>query len=247
MDLIFSYGGGWQSIAIILLVDQGKLRKPDKVIFADTGYEKETTMKYFNENVKSIFERNNLKLEIASHDLATVDLYAKNGQFLVPAFTSGGLLRKFCSKEWKTRVINRYLRQQGYGAKNPIINWIGFAKDEFSRMKDNEAGWIKNEFPLIYDSPLTKIECRNLVVDSALPSPFHSSCYFCPFQSDKEWSDLTQKDLTGAIKIETEARKNDPRKDLYFHKTRKPLTEVNFNENKNEPNLFTCNEGSCFT
>lgn len=247
MDLIFSYGGGWQSIAITLLVDKGKLRKPDRVIFADTGYEKETTMKYFNENVKLIFERNNLKLEIASHDLATVDLYAKNGKFLVPAFTSGGLLRKFCSKEWKTRVINRYLRKQGYGVKNPIINWIGFSRDEFNRMKDNEASWIQNEFPLVYDYPLTKIECRNLVIDSALPSPFHSSCKFCPFQSDEEWSDLTQKDLTEAIKIEDVARQNDPRKDLYFHKSRKPLEEVNFEKNRNEPSLFTCNEGSCFT
>ena len=247
MDLIFSYGGGWQSIAITLLIDQGKLRKPNRVIFADTGYEKETTMKYFYENVKPIFDRNKLKLEIAPHDLATVDLYAKNGQFLVPAFTSGGLLRKFCSKEWKTRVINRYLRKQGYGIKYPIINWMGFSKDEFSRMKENEANWIKNEFPLIYDYPLTKIECRNLVIDSGLPSPFHSSCFFCPFQSDEEWLNLTLDDLHKAIKIEIEARENDPRKDLFFHKSRKPLNEVNFNENRKEPDLFTCNEGSCFT
>lgn len=247
MDIIFNYGGGWQSVAMSLLIIEGKLDRPDLIVFADTGYEKETTLRYYRDHVEPLFKKNSLKLEIAPHELATVDLYAKNGQFLVPAYTSGGLLKKFCSKEWKTRVISRYLKTKGYGRKNPLINWIGYASDEFSRMKDHETGWINNGYPLIYEFPLKKIECRDYVLSSGLPMPYHSSCYFCPFQHDDEWSLLAKNDLKKAISIETEARNKDRLNDLYFHRARKPLSEVNFSKSNNEPDLFSCSEGGCFT
>lgn len=245
--LIWSYGGGWQSIAIAILIDKKKLRKPDHTIFADTGREKSTTMDYFNENIKNIFDRNGMLLEIADHSLATVDLYSGNGDYLVPAYTKTGALGKFCSKEWKTRVINRYLRSIGYGPDNPVINWIGFSNDEFDRMKDNEASWVENNFPLIYEIPMTKYECIKLIIKSNLPKPSRSSCRMCPYQSDEEWAEQTPEDFQRAILEEKEAREVDKFNDIYFHPDRIPLDEVDFNKKRNQTELFTCQHGSCFT
>lgn len=247
MKICWSYGGGWQSIAIAILIDKSILKKPDMIVFADTGREKSTTMSYYNNHIKHIFDRNKLILEIADHSLSTVDLYSGNGDYLVPAFTKTGALGKFCSKEWKTRVINRYLKSKGFGPSNPVINWIGFSKDEFERMKDNEANWVKNDFPLIYEHPMTRYDCIKLIIDEGYPEPSRSSCFICPFQSNEEWLNQTQDDFSKAVKEEKNAREKDRTGDLYFHPDRIPLDQVNFNKHKNQTELFTCKHGTCFT
>ena len=45
---ILSYGGGVQSVAMIVLCLQEKLPLPDKIIFADTSREKTSTFEYLN-------------------------------------------------------------------------------------------------------------------------------------------------------------------------------------------------------
>ncbi len=38
--------------------------------------------------IAGLFARRGFNIEVASHSLATVDLYAKNGDLLIPAHTS---------------------------------------------------------------------------------------------------------------------------------------------------------------
>jgi 3'-phosphoadenosine 5'-phosphosulfate sulfotransferase (PAPS reductase)/FAD synthetase len=114
---ILSFGGGTQTCAMVELVLQGRLPRPERIVMADTGREATETWEYAEANAMPRLDRAGFKLEFASHHLSTVDLLAKNGQLLMPVFTANGegQLPNFCSNEWKKRVVQRYLRQFGYG------------------------------------------------------------------------------------------------------------------------------------
>jgi len=71
---VWSYGGGTQSIALAILVRDGSLAKPDKIVFADTGREATETFEYTDRWVKPILAEVGMQIEVAGHELATVDL-----------------------------------------------------------------------------------------------------------------------------------------------------------------------------
>ncbi len=86
--IVWSYGGGTQSIAIALLVASGKLPKPDLIVFADTGREASETFEYTERHVSPLLASIGLTIETASHDLSKVDLYKRTGKketLLIPA------------------------------------------------------------------------------------------------------------------------------------------------------------------
>lgn len=107
--LTWSFGGGTQSVAIAVLVARGELPAPEVAVIADTGREATETWDYLERHVRPLLEPVGVPVEIAPHDLSTVDLYGKNGDLLVPAYTGGGdgKLPTFCSTEWKKRVVAR--------------------------------------------------------------------------------------------------------------------------------------------
>ena len=97
---ILSYGGGWQTVAMIVLVLRGILPRPDHIVIADTSREKSSTWDYLEDMVQPALERAGLRVAIASHDLATVDLYSGNGDLLIPVYTETGKLPTFCSSDF---------------------------------------------------------------------------------------------------------------------------------------------------
>src|SRR5260221_3912981 len=105
METNWSYGLGTQSTAMLILVAQGKLPKPARVVIADTGREAQVGWDYFHTYAEPLMHELGLRVEIAPHSLATVDLYDKRGRTLLPAFTAKGKLPTLCSIEWQVRVI----------------------------------------------------------------------------------------------------------------------------------------------
>src|SRR5215207_8375625 len=144
---ILSYGGGVQTIAMIALIRQGRLPRPDMIVFANTGREKQSTWDYLDEIVQPALERAGMTVEIAPHSLATVDLNGHNGDLLIPVYTATGKLPTFCSTEWKQRVIMRYLRSRDVEQADV---WIGFSMDESNRVEHarGDTGWYQRTFPL---------------------------------------------------------------------------------------------------
>jgi len=211
--LTWSYGGGTQSIAIAILVGEGKLPRPEYIGIADTSREKSSTWKYHEEVIKPYLEGIGLEVDIIPHKpYAYVDLYSYQGKILMPMFTSTGMMRTYCSSEWKKNVLRRRIRELGYGPKNPVTTWIGMSKDEFKRMKPSGVKWMEYTYPLIYEYPLERDECRQLVIDRGFPTPPKSSCWMCPHMSDAEWLEMRQEhpgDFENAIKIEEELQKKE--------------------------------------
>ncbi len=50
--IVMSYGGGKQTVAMVTLVLEGKLPKPDLIVFADTSREVKTTWDYLEQVVQ---------------------------------------------------------------------------------------------------------------------------------------------------------------------------------------------------
>lgn len=195
--IVWSYGGGTQSIAIALLVQQGRLPRPDRVVIADTGYEFKKTWEYTEKYVSPLLASIGLSIEIAPHELATVDLYSAKNEILIPAYDATKVDEKgnhvklptFCSNEWKTRVVRRYI---GGAKANPdgVIMWLGMSIEELGRVKKSGLDWCKNHWPLVLDIPKTRSECRDLIINAGMPLPIKSRCKICPHQGDDEWLEV---------------------------------------------------------
>jgi hypothetical protein len=245
--LIWSYGGGIQTIAILTLVAEGKLPTPELAIFADTGRERSSTWEYLEEVAGPLMERLGIRFEVASHDLATVDLYAHNGDLLMPAYTTDGKLPTFCSQEWKRQVCLRRLRQLGYGPKKPVVTWYGMSLDEIHRMSDSRLQWHSHHYPLILDVPLRRIECETQIERFGLPLPRKSACWMCPHMNDAEWQEVRAHptDWAKAVALDEEIRANDEHGGVWLHKSRVPLAQAEFADKEELP-LFECAD-SCWT
>lgn len=252
---VWSCGGGTQSIAIAALIVQGKLPKPDWAIIVDTEREKDTTWQYYNDILKPELKTVGVELHrVKKSDYATVDLMSTNDQhILLPMFTTAtengvGKFSNFCSYEWKRRVIQRFLRTNGIADE---CIWIGFSVDEsrrFLRMQksqDYQDGKVR--FPLIFDHPMRRQHCVDMVKQMGWPPPPRSACYMCPNQGDDEWRETKENrpdEFQEAVDLERFLQEKDPH--VFFHKSCVPLDQVGFG---NDFGLFSerhCGSGMCF-
>lgn len=257
--IVWSSGGGTQSTAIAVLIAQGKLPVPERAVIADTGRESSETWWYLDNYTRPLLSKVGLEIEIAPHDLATVDLYAADGKPLIPAFTQDGMMSAFCSNEWKKRVVGRWLRQRGYDPKNPIVEWIGFSRNEIGRCKPSDVKWIETEWPLImgYGICVNRHQCTQIVKDAGLPDPPRSACFMCPFKTDIEWKHQQEnwpQDHARAIQLDKDIREKDSLNALWLHRGRKPLDECSFDEQETgQTSLFghqggqNCKTQTCWT
>ena len=251
--VVWSYGGGVQSVALACLVANAEVGSPDEIVFADTGRERSTTWPYTERYVLPMLARYGLTVQVAGHDLATVDLYAKNGDLLIPAFTETGKLPTFCSGEWKRRVVQRHLRSLGYGPKRPVEMWIGISVDEVGRAKPSPVDWITHSWPLLFERPTRRDECHGIIKRAGLPPAPRSSCWMCPLHSDAEWREMQTArddgDWWRAKRLDEQLRfRPDP---LYLHRGRGALCDnALVREGEPSDDLFgghaDCESGMCF-
>lgn len=248
-EIIWSYGGGVQTIAILVLIAEGKLSRPDRVVMADTGRERASTLRYYEQHAKPVFNSLGLTLEVAGKELAKVDLYGHNGDLLLPAFTQTGKLPTFCSDEWKKLVVRRYLRLQGYGPENPVVMWPGFSLDEIHRLKHADKKWVKNHWPLCFDVPLRRHECILAVERYGLPEPPKSACWMCPHLNNEEWQDIKLNDPADwdkAVALDYQIREADKRGGVFLHSNGVALDKADLTIKHREAPLWEC-ANSCMT
>lgn len=254
--ITWSYGGGTQSVAIAVLVTQGKLPKPECTLISDTGRESSETWDYTDAHVRPLLRSVGVEIEVVPHSLSTVDLYSANGDLLVPAFTDSGKLDTFCSTEWKKRPIQRYLRQKGYGPSRPVETWIGISLDEIGRAKPSGAEWQEYTWPLIMGLPVAmrRVDCVDVVVAAGLPSPPKSSCWMCPHRQNPQWEHQRvyyPQDHHKACAFDDSVRARDGHGGVYIHKSRVPLRDADLSAPAEPPSpLFgdhgACDSGMCF-
>jgi hypothetical protein len=258
--IVWSCGGGTQSAAIAALIVSGELPKPAAAAIADTGREASETWRYYDQVIRPELSAVGVDLIRLPHSFDgtgwnTVDIWGGEDRrtALIPAFTTYGgrttLLSqtaKFCSNEWKTRVVERYYRSLGLTRGRVLI---GFSIDEFQRMRsyDPEAKW-NHAYPLI-DLRMNRGDCVALVtLRMGWPAPPRSSCWCCPYRTDREWLHLKRtdpQDFIAAIHLDRELRAVDP--SLFLHRSGVPLDSAELGEAQTDMFVGECNSGMCFT
>ena len=255
MSIVWSCGGGTQSAAIAALIVRGDLPDPDVAVIADTGREASATWRYFDRVLKPELAAIGVDLVRLPHSYAgigwnTVDLWGGEDKktVLMPMFTTQkgtvGQASKYCSNEWKSRPVDRYIRSLGL-TEGSI--WIGFSIDEFQRMRahDPKARW-NHAYPLV-ERRMSRGDCVAAVERMGWPTPPRSACWMCPYRSDAEWlhlKDTDPGDFEAAVELERIIQMTDPK--LHFHRSGRRLAEADFNEDQIDM-LDECASGMCFT
>lgn len=244
MTTLWSCGGGTQSAAIAALIVQGKIEPPDLAVIVDTEREKSATWAYLDGTIAPALKKLGIHVyRVPKSKFATVDLYAKNGDLLLPVFTGdGGRLKGFCSNEWKLRVVKRWARSMGV---KRCECWVGFSLDEFDRMKDDEDQWFHRTYPLI-DRRIKRDECHRIVEAMGWPPPPRSACWMCPHMTNREWQDIRDnapEDFQRAIAVDEQIREKDP--NVFLHRSGKPLRMADLGGSDGQQ-VFGCDSGNCF-
>lgn len=200
----FSYGGGVQSTAALVLAAQGKIDFPI-FLFSNVGDDSEhpDTLRYVREVAMPYAAAQGIELHELRHmrrDGEEETLYRKltrpgsrsNG---IPIYLegSGAPGQRSCTDQFKIRRIAVWQRRNGATKTNPAVCGLGISIDEFQRMRtDSGVATQVLEYPLI-DLRLTRQDCVNIISRAGLPIPPKSSCWFCPFHRIPAWQKLKRE------------------------------------------------------
>lgn len=263
---VISLGAGVQSTTLALMAAHGEVGPmPDCAIFADTGWE--PTPVY--EHLDWLSSGNVLPFPVhrvrrQGADLGTIALEIAEGKrplrgnLLPPLYTSNptGMLPKQCSKEFKTRVIARTIRDligmaPRQRVKDVVVEqWMGISSDEISRMKEAEQAWIRNRWPLI-ERRMRREHCIRWLRAHDYPIPPKSACIFCPFTDNERWKDVLRHPVDGpkVLAFDKAMRGVVPKGEAFLHRQFKPLDAVDLSTSAERGQfefgfLSEC-EGSC--
>ncbi len=255
---VFSFGGGVQSTAALVLAGQGKIDY-STFLFADTGDEHPETYEYLNEVHIPYAEAHDLEIvtlkktfrDGSQHSI--VD-YMKTRERSIPIpvyLDSGKPWQRQCTVEWKIRTIAKELRRRGATKENPALVGMGISVDELQRAKPTDVPHETLEFPLL-DLMLRRDDCRRIVAEAGLPPAPRSACYYCPYHSTEYWRDLKEEqpklfqqalDIEDLLSSRTEARFGTK-----VHLWRKgSLHDLDDQQRFDFDEPDTCDSGHCFS
>lgn len=171
---ILSYGGGVNSVALMLLLVR-EAAPLDEVVFADTGAEIPETYAYL-EVTRSFLDGHGIPFTVVSK--RGPGLYDTSWNRRV--FPSA--IWRWSTRDFKINPILRHYRSLG----SHVNQYLAIAWDEIERMKRSRVDYVTNVFPLV-ERRLTREDCVGLIRDAGLPIPPKSACYFCPFSTMDRW------------------------------------------------------------
>lgn len=213
MPVVFSYGGGTNSAAILIELINRRYSPPDLIVFSDAGAEQPHT--YESLLVMSEYAQANgypaittVRNEGVSRHGGLYEMCMKNR--VLPSVAYGF---KQCSVIFKLEPQQSAIKARGWGR---WVNIIGYDFDEVGRAEASKgkekAGQI-NWFPLI-ELQMGREECIKSIAAAGLPLPGKSACYMCPNRRPWEIKKLAQDYPDLAAKaVELEERATERRAD----------------------------------
>lgn len=195
MKYIFACGGGVQSTACIVLAAKGLIPYRD-FIFANVGDKSESphTIKYVNEVLIPFCEDNginwiNVQKQKRTGELADLydELHRPIRSIGIPVRMSNGSPgNRNCTVEFKIKPIASWIKRNAPGC----TLGKGISTDEPHRATPSreDDGYI-SAYPLI-EIGLSRSDCLRIVAEHGLPKPPKSSCWFCPYKTTQQWSQM---------------------------------------------------------
>jgi hypothetical protein len=217
--LVVACGLGVDSTALLVGFTRRGIR-PDLILFADTGGEKEETYDY----------RLTLDQFLQDHGLPTVTVVRKvvrdfknwppyvtleqncltNGT--LPSLAFGF---KSCSLKWKAAPQHAYVKRwqpalECWASGGRVTKAIGFDAGPRDQRRRNHAGNANDPryeywYPLI-EWGWDRYRCQLEILKAGLPVPPKSSCFFCPAMKPDEVRDLPRNLLRRIVALEARAK-----------------------------------------
>ncbi len=258
----FSYGGGVQSTAALVLATQGKIDY-QTFLFCNVGDDSEhpATLTYVHEIAMPFAKDHGIEL-IELHHTRFGEPETLYGRLTRPESRSVGIPVRMsngapgtraCTQDFKIKVVAKWLREHGATKNSPALVSTGISLDEFQRMRtDSGIAYEKLDYPLI-DLRLNRADCMEIIEGAGLPVPPKSSCWFCPFHSLRRWQEMRQDEpelFQKACDLETyinEKRNSILQKDKVWL-TRKLIPLAQATTDHVQGNLFDdepCDSGYC--
>jgi len=254
----FSFGGGIQSMACLVLAAQGVI-DCRLFLFANVGDDSEhpDTIAYLHDVAEPYAARNGIELcTVAASRTLYQEAMRENRRVPLPIYLSNGAPgNRTCTADFKIRIIAREIKRRGATQKTPWVCGLGISTDEAHRANYNSRiAWQTLEYPLL-DLRISRANCVGIIERAGLPVPPKSACWFCPFQSDRRWHELRtgRPDLFQAA-CELETRLNEKRgaigRDVVaLHRSTIPLIDAIQDTGSTQLDLFEsdiCDSGYCF-
>lgn len=200
----FSYGGGVQSTAALVLAAQERIDFPI-FLFCNVGDDSEhpATLEYVRNVAMPYACAHGIELHELRHvrrDGTEETLYRKltrpdSRSIGIPIrlAPSGAPSQRSCTADFKIRRIAAWQRQHGATKHAPALTALGISLDEFQRARtDSGIATQALIYPLIA-MRLTRQDCINIIARAGLPIPPKSSCWFCPFHRMAQWQKLKRE------------------------------------------------------
>jgi site-specific recombinase XerD len=185
----FSYGGGWQSTAAVVLAAQGHIDF-QTFLFANVGDDSEhpATLAYIRDHAAPYAAAHGIdlrQLHRIRRDGTTETLYGRlirEGSRSIPIpvrMSNGAPGTRSCTADFKIRVIGRWLKAHGATPTNPATIAIGISLDEIHRANTRRhQPYERIVYPLL-DLHIRRTDCPRIIRSAGLPVPPKSACWFC--------------------------------------------------------------------
>ncbi|MFF0009642.1 phosphoadenosine phosphosulfate reductase [Streptomyces tibetensis] len=200
----FSFGGGWQSMAALVLASQGELDYRT-FLMANVGDDSENpdTIAYFHEHAKPFADQHGLELHLLDRVKRDGSVETIRGRILnsagsrqtIPVYLSNGKPgSRVCTKEFKIDVTGAWLKAHGATPDNKATVGMGITVDEIGRANPNKAmPYEEIDYPLLWMG-IRRADCPRIVRSVGLPMPPKSSCDFCPIRKVHEWQAMQEQE-----------------------------------------------------
>lgn len=262
---VFSYGGGWQSNAALVLAAEGKIDYRT-FVFCNVGDDSENpgTLAYIRDYARPYAAGHGLELTELGKTRRdgtpdTILQWVRRQERSIPIpvrMANGAPGNRSCTDTFKIKLVAAWARRQGATVKDPATIGIGFTVDEISRVggRPPERCTVK-DYPLL-DLKLRRKDIPAILERAGLPVPPKSACWFCPEKRLSQWQTMReeQPELFAAA-CDLEAECQDKRAGLgkdpvYFTYLGMPLAKAIA---EGTQALFasdddgSCESGYCFT
>jgi hypothetical protein len=284
---ILSLGAGVQSSTLALMaannqvVIDGKVWTPELAIFADTQAEPPEVYEWLEYLIPllpfpvEIVTAGNLEqastFRHISKKSGNTYVTCKIPVFLDKGEGKRGILSRYCTRDYKIRPINKFLKQYCQINKNTVkklyfdeieqrnrysVSYnstielaLGISTDEAARMRDSQVPYQTHFYPLI-EIGMSRQKCLDWMKINGYKTPPRSACYFCPYHDDAEWRNLRDnypelfaKAVEYEKLLQSQTKGTTLKLTPYLHDSLIPLDKCTFPGDKNRM-IGEC-EGMC--
>lgn len=185
--VVVAYGGGVNSTALLVgLRDRG--RRPDLILFADTGGEKPETYAFLEVMNAWLIAVGFPPVVAVANDGAYSTLEAEClANHTLPSLAFG---RRSCSDKYKRRPQDKYVTgwepaRRAWAIGMRVVKLLGIDAGESHRAVAADDPRFRTQFPLV-EWDWGRDECLAAIRQARIPVPPKSACFFCPASTKRE-------------------------------------------------------------